>query len=47
MSIWSSFFGAGMHIAVPVLQRLVAHFRVPPARIGGIDEVALTLSESA
>jgi len=30
-----------MMVAVPVLQRLLAHFRSPPVRVGGIDEVAL------
>ena len=32
VSIYMSFFGSGMLIAVPVLQRLLAHFRTPPGR---------------
>lgn len=39
-------FGSGMLFAVPILQRLLAHFRTPPVRIGGIEEVPLTLGEA-
>jgi hypothetical protein len=46
MSIYMCFFGSGMLVAVPVLQRLLAHFRTPPVRLGGLDDVALTLSAS-
>ena len=45
VSIYMTAFGSGMLFAVPVLQRLLAHFRTPPVRLGGIDEVALTLGE--
>ena len=45
VSIYMTAFGSGMLFAVPVLQRLLAHFRTAPVRLGGIDEVALTLGE--
>ena len=38
-------FGSGMLFAVPVLQRLLAHFREAPTRLGSIDEVALALGD--
>ena len=41
-----SSFGSGMLFAVPILQRLLAHFRCAPTRLGGLDEVPLTLTES-
>ena len=46
VSIYMSFFGSGMLIAVPVLQKLLADFRTAPTRIGGLDEVAFTLGDS-
>ena len=46
MSIYMTAFGSGMLLAVPVLQRLLAHFRTPPTRLGGIDEVSLSLNEA-
>ena len=45
VSVYMTAFGSGMLFAVPALQRLLAHFRSAPVRLGGIDEVALTLSE--
>ncbi len=45
ISLYMSAFGSGMLVAVPLLQRLLAHFRAPPVRLGGIDEVPLALGE--
>ena len=46
VSIYMSFFGGGMLVAVPVLQKLLAHFRAAPVRLGGIDEVITTTSDA-
>ena len=43
VSIYMSFFGSGMLVAVPVLQRLLAYFRTAPVRLGSIEEVVLSL----
>ena len=45
VSIYMCSFGSGMLFAVPVLQRLLAHFREAPTRLGSIDEVALRLGD--
>lgn len=45
MSIYFSAFGAGMLFAVPVIQRLLSHFRAPPTRLGSLEEVSLSLGE--
>lgn len=46
VSIYMTAFGSGMLVAVPVLQRLLAHFRAPPTYLGGLSDVgALTIGE--
>ncbi len=44
MSIYFLFFGSGQLLAAKLAPPLLAHFRTPPTRLGGADEVATTLS---
>ena len=43
VSIYFTGFGSGVIVASKVMQALLAHFRRAPERIGGLDEVPLTL----
>ena len=45
VSLYMTAFGSGMLVAVPVLQRLLAHFRSAPEFVGPMTDVALTLGE--
>eukprot|EP01047_Picozoa_sp_COSAG01_P062179 COSAG01_NODE_7870_length_3014_cov_8.008233_3_plen_550_part_00 len=45
LSVYFSAFGASLIVANPILQALVSHFRAPPVRLGGLEEVSITLGE--
>ena len=46
MSLYMTCFGSGMLVAVPLCQRLLAHFRTPPVRLGSLDDVVLSTGDA-
>ena len=45
LGIYFSAFGMSVPLIRPVLQEVLAHYREPPVRLGGLEEISVTLGE--